>query len=446
MDKWEIKLFGNVRVLKNGEQLQIAKNLSIEMCYRVLILLVLRGELSREQIGKYIQLRKNTISNAKSAFDGLIVEDDKMLYVSNDVVLDTVKFNNKYPKVNTPCSDKNYFQSLKETLDIYEGGLAKNISLYDADWNEFDTYVAGKRQDFENKAKRCLTKLIECYKAQGEYTKAGEILNQHRNKFADFSPPSTLEEVGYYFDEKAVMRMAYVPQGSFTMGSYANRTEHLLEDQAPAHPVTVKKDFWLDETPVTNASFSKFISEDGYSREEFWGESWEWKVREIKDPPSGLDKSDAATLPCVNVSWYEAAAYCRWRGGRLPTEAEWEYAARGPDNSRYPWGESFIEGKEGKAYTLEPSPVGPEIRKNGASWVKVLDMFGNVGEWVSSCYRKYQYENSSEDIPLITCEARVCRGGIPAAPNLIEYTITYRAYRDPEQGAKNIGFRCARDV
>jgi TolB protein len=175
------------------------------------------------------------------------------------------------------------------------------------------------------------------------------------------------------------MVMVYAPGGEFDMGSNAIPLEW------PIHAVTLDS-FWIDRTEVSNSQYRTCV-EAGVCEEptcfEGVGSLWD------DDDFGGSDQ------PVVCVSWYAASTYCEWAGGRLPTEAEWEYAARGPQSLTYPWGDEF-DGRllntcdascglsygnedydDGYAYT---APVGsfPE----GASWCGALDMAGNVWEWV----------------------------------------------------------------
>jgi formylglycine-generating enzyme required for sulfatase activity len=221
------------------------------------------------------------------------------------------------------------------------------------------------------------------------------------------------------------MVMVYVPSGEFTMGStddevdYAvalcneyiggcEREHRMFEDEQPAHTVALDG-FWIDRTEVTNAQFAAFLNEE--DNQEEGGVTWlaleeeTCLIERVGDefqPKSGYDDH-----PVIEVSWYGAAAYCRWTGGWLPTEAQWEYAARGPEGYTFPWGdeldgtrlnycdascaeafpdwqwadESFDDGYAGTA------PVGsyPE----GASWCGALDLAGNVVEWTADWYGEY---------------------------------------------------------
>ena len=208
------------------------------------------------------------------------------------------------------------------------------------------------------------------------------------------------------------MNMVYVPGGRFVMGnSYDERAR-------PEHTVAVDA-FWIDQSEVTSAMFAEFLNELGNQAEE--GVSW-------LEPGAGhrrivyghIDENDGRFSPSagyedhpvVEVSWYGAAAYCAWAGARLPTEAEWEYAARGPRSTKYPWGSSFDGSRanfcdvnctyewrdtasdDGQAMW---APVGSY--PGGASWCATLDMAGNVWEWVEDWWSESYYAHSPTENP-----------------------------------------------
>jgi serine/threonine-protein kinase len=208
------------------------------------------------------------------------------------------------------------------------------------------------------------------------------------------------------------MPLVYVPEGKFEMGSNAD------ERARPVHRVALDA-FWIDQTEVTNTMFAAFLNELGNQVEE--GVGW-------LEPGAGhrgivyghIEENDGVFLPeagyedypVIEVSWYGAAAYCSWAGGRLPTEAEWEYAARGPQARLYPWGNSF-DGRRANYCDVnctydwrdtdsddgfaEWTSVGsyPE----GASWCGALDMAGNVWEWVSDWWSEDYYAHSPTENP-----------------------------------------------
>jgi formylglycine-generating enzyme required for sulfatase activity len=250
------------------------------------------------------------------------------------------------------------------------------------------------------------------------------------------------------------MEMVYVPAGEFEMGSTGGAS-----DEKPVHTVYLDA-FWIDRTEVTNAQFAAFLNEQG-NREE-GGVTW----LDLEDEDCLIERAGGeyraaegyAGHPAIEVTWYGAVAYCAWAGARLPTEAEWEKAARGTDGRVYPWGDEFngsrlnfcdrnckydwkdTEADDGYART---APVGSYPA--GASPYGALDMAGNVWEWVADWYDGDYYRNSPARNPQgpPTGDARVLRGG-----SWRYYGIfvrgAYRLWVNPDVAYNNLGFRCAR--
>lgn len=245
-------------------------------------------------------------------------------------------------------------------------------------------------------------------------------------------------------DEKGVI-MVYVPPGTFQMGSSNDA------DERPIHSVTIERGFWLDLTPVTNASYAQFITDGGYKTETYWTPGgWAWRKTADKTAPRDYDDFTAPQQPRVGVTWFEADAYCRWRGGRLPTEAEWEWAARGERSLVYPWGNDFKRDSSVVIYRENSGekshPVGEGIRVAGASWVGALDMSGNVWEWISSLYTPYPYDGNDgreADTGDRTDVLRVLRGGSWGdSQDNVRAANRFRV--DPANQFNRWGFRLAR--
>lgn len=207
------------------------------------------------------------------------------------------------------------------------------------------------------------------------------------------------------------VEMVMVPAGCFTMGNDAGR-----RDERPEHQICFQQPYWIDRTEVTNAQYGA----DGH----FAGDN----------------------LPHENLLWSEARDFCIQRGARLPTEAEWEYAARGPDDYIYPWGNELIE--DNLVFDRNSPGMTADVgsKPSGASWVGALDMSGNVYEWTSSIYARYPYDatDGREDQTDLT-SPRVYRGGIQS---YIDYGAgTAIRFRLPPDGRDwFLGFRCARDA
>jgi formylglycine-generating enzyme required for sulfatase activity len=218
------------------------------------------------------------------------------------------------------------------------------------------------------------------------------------------------------------VEMVAVPGGDFLMGSDDPEAD---ADERPAKRIRVEA-FWIDRVEVTNARYAACVEAGACSL------------------PAGAAVNDAtkADHPVSIVSWAQAAAYCRWVGKRLPTESEWEKAARGVDARRYPWGSRFEPDRVNAGYSAGTAAAGSYA--GGASPYGVLDMAGNVWEWTSSLYRPYPYDPGDGREDPQAPGARVNRGGswyYGAWYGRTSYRATanhlYRRIAD-------LGFRCAR--
>lgn len=255
------------------------------------------------------------------------------------------------------------------------------------------------------------------------------------------------------------MVLVYVPAGDFRMGSSDADLVQVLQscpdcqrawftDEQPAHEVQLTA-FQIDRTEVTNAQFATFLSHRGNQVE--GGVPWLDLEISAVEQAGALFQAEAGheDHPVVGVSWYGAAAYCRWAGGRLPSEAEWAYAARGPAGAIYPWGDEFVcDGgnfagestgcDDGYATT---APVG--AFPAGASWCRALDMGGNVWEWVGDRYGADYYSQAPERDPRgpERGECRVLRGG---AWNVGGWAGrgAHRSWNLPTDRSALVGFRC----
>src|SRR5258708_23939837 len=210
----------------------------------------------------------------------------------------------------------------------------------------------------------------------------------------------------------------WVPPGCFLMGTDP-KVDHPAQEASthvnefPQHRVCITKGFWLDEYEVTNASYRDFIGDGGYIKQKYWSPAgWKWKTDNSVQPDPYNEL--LSKQPRGNLTYYEAEAYAHWRGGRLPTEAEWEYAARGPNNFIYPWGNDYnykappgqvvIDPNDpGNFVALgKPKPAGPSIVGSypvNKSWVGAYDMAGNVYEWVTDIYDANYYASSPMNDP-----------------------------------------------
>ena len=224
---------------------------------------------------------------------------------------------------------------------------------------------------------------------------------------------------------------------------------HGPADERPVHPVHVMP-FAIDRQPVTNAAFAHFLNQagsiDARGRRYFDLDDRDARI-ERRDGRYEAAK-DYADHPVVEPSWRGARAYCHWRNARLPTEAEWERAARGTNGRTYPWGDDPPDPTRArfKAGWNETTPAGSRVA--GATPEGVLDLAGNVHEWTSSLYRAYPYRADDGREDPETPGERVTRGGGHDSP-ADELKAAWRGNgvsRAPRAGHHNIGFRCARSI
>lgn len=213
--------------------------------------------------------------------------------------------------------------------------------------------------------------------------------------------------------------MIKVPAGNFIMGISQSKPE----DNGPEHEIWLNS-FWIDKYEVTNDQYHRCVTAD-----------------ECNEPEDLLFYNDKlyAYHPVVYITWYDARDYCKWKDKRLPSEAEWEKAARGNDSRLYPWGnELFLELLNANNQNVGTMPVGnyPE----GASPYGVLDMAGNVWEWVDNWYTPYPGSDFQSD--LFGEKYKVVRGGSWNHP-AEDARATQRDIAHPQRAIRVVGFRCA---
>jgi iron(II)-dependent oxidoreductase len=246
-------------------------------------------------------------------------------------------------------------------------------------------------------------------------------------KNADWTPTI------HHFDG---LDFALVPSGCFSMGSTESQMEEALSacktyggencpyvfDQIATRdaPVCFEKPYWINVTEVTNREYGSSSSTDMISM--YRGPSW----------------------PRETVSWHEAITFCESIGARLPTEAEWEYAARGPDGLIYPWGNEMSASYREEAEMLNPDNV--ESIDIDTSWVGAQDMSGNVMEWVADVFDPASTPRAISPKAAQSPELRIVRGGSWASYQDFLLRTMQRVPYDTDFASSVVGFRCARDL
>ena len=248
------------------------------------------------------------------------------------------------------------------------------------------------------------------------------------------------------------MVMMFVPAGNFLMGSDHNDPDAFAHEK-PQREVYLDA-FWMDAYEVSNALYAQFVSQTGYrtlaerqGHSYKYDASWNW----IPAPgiywrnPMGDGHFPDDGLPVVHVSFEDASAYCNWAGGRLPTEAEWEKAARGVNGLRYPWGNEF--NSEYLRFHASTGPVSVDQFPQGVSPYGIYNMAGNAFEWTNDWYRVDYYSISPRENPSgpPTGELRVMRGG-SWHNSRRNVRTTHRDTSLPEYMNALLGFRCVRDI
>jgi formylglycine-generating enzyme required for sulfatase activity len=239
----------------------------------------------------------------------------------------------------------------------------------------------------------------------------------------------------------------------------------LAEDHEKPQRRVDLPDFWIDVNPVTTQRFALFIEAGGYQERAWWGEAgWAWRMRAGVESPAlwGQAGWDGPDQPVAGVSWYEADAYARWAGRFLPTDAEWEKAARGTDGRRYPWGDDWPSNDRANFDMAlgRTSPVG--LFLGGVSPYGCHDMAGNVNNWTADWYwplfGRYCVEHGLLSRPVLDdalrqrlaledVEEKVDRGGGYATPRLYHEVLgcTRKVHWTPDTRESWNGFRTVTD-
>lgn len=241
------------------------------------------------------------------------------------------------------------------------------------------------------------------------------------------------------------MVMVFVPGDTFIMGAAVDDPD-AQDNEMPRHDVTLTP-FWLDQTEVTNAQFITFLNEMGNQIEE----DASWINLDNPSVSIAVDNGRFRTLegfadhPVVAVSWYGAQAYCQWAGVRLPTEAEWEFAAKGPEGYLYPWGNESPGIRD--CSIAHYTGCSGEMTRVGShpgdySWVAAADMAGNAQEWVADLYGDYPDAPQTNPTGVERSDWRVQRGGNRTSA-YYQLRTTARYHNYPDYHGTVVGFRCA---
>ena len=245
------------------------------------------------------------------------------------------------------------------------------------------------------------------------------------------------------------VEMVLVPAGCFEMGNEVG-----FRGEQPVHEICFEQPFWIDRTEVTVEQFAQFLNGQDEPVDDYegwldpWSPTYAPRVQVVRQDGTWAPEPGHASRPLESVTWAGAAEYCSWRAARLPGEAEWEYAARGPDGLLYPWGNEFVADNVVRVTGRMPEAGS---KPKGASWVGALDMSSSLFEWVNSIYTIYPYDASDgreAGLDADSTSERVLRGGAWYHPDGMsdDLTTTARFRVLPHVAAWPYGFRCARSL
>ena len=281
--------------------------------------------------------------------------------------------------------------------------------------------------------------------------------------------------------------MMLIPEGTFLMGSTKQDIEKLLtldqhieverlNNEIPQREVYLNA-YYIDKYPITNAKYKIFIESGGYAHKVYWSDAG-WNYIMKSKPIENNELEDVLNgepdCPTVNISWYEAEAFAKWSRKRLPTEAEWENAARGTDGRIYPWGNEFDKTRLNCAENKIEKPTPVTKYPQGQSVYGCFDMAGNVWEWAADWYDSKYYQHAPnkdpqgpnvaeenpgfwrpEEVGISIYElkpsptggtlsgCKVLRGGSWNGSGIVHVRCSNRDYDEPIYKNDTIGFRCA---
>lgn len=387
-------------------------------------------------------------------FNGVMVLNTRMSYMSNDIQDD------RYQKqMNDPLSKMfgRYFRSEFENVYYVKGSIftylvsKKLMEETDLDYSGFMKYLYDTYYLVQNHPGQSIPILKNGSIPQTSYSidyKTGitnfsgldfsELFNKYVDGTEDIKENLNIEAKylpvfisasgnPMTYDPYEPMTMLFVPEGEFTMGSDVNT------DEQPIHTVYLDS-FWIDQTEVTNAMYAQCVTEGACTVPHDSSSS-------TQDDYYYYGYSRFNNYPVIYVDWFQAMTYCEWAGGSLPTEAQWEKAARGNDDRKYPWGNEDPSCDRANILGCKADTASVGSYPAGASLYGVLDMAGNVWEWVSDWYGTYPAGTVTNPQGPSSGEARVMRGG-----SWFDVTNDVRSSLrggvTPSSNDYNIGFRC----
>ena len=252
-------------------------------------------------------------------------------------------------------------------------------------------------------------------------TKTNQIeISKLNVKTIDGDPPFKRKiGPGASIDRTSLPEEVLIPAGNFLMGD-SRKKENFV------HKIVLDA-YWIDTFEVTNGQYRAFMEATGHAPPRYW------------DNP----RYNANEQPAVGVTWHDAQAYCAWKGKQLPTEAQWERAARGPKSLLYPWGDTFNAMHANTKENKHKKPLPAGSFPSGKTQEGVYDLAGNIWEWCGDWYDKEYYYASPARNPTGPAEGkkRVIRGG---GWNAGPVDMAYRRDIKPKQAYPSLGFRCAR--
>ncbi len=391
-----------------------------------------------------------------------------------DAAMEEVAIEWQFPEMLDPLETRTFlWERSMADLDIPDlGSLTAEVALSGSDSTVYLVFFATLTEEYDSLRSKIMEPILHGFDPMG-------IPSEHVDQV--INPDREIQPVETKFRKADGMTMVFVPAGEFVMGNPGtqwvwngdlndeNLGLQIYADESPRHNVYLDA-YWIDQTEVTVAMYRTFVAETGYetsAEHDGWGAPYkpgpiedEWTHVEGVDwlhpqDPNIFARDDH---PVVQVSWEDAAAYCAWVGGALPTEAQWEKAARGKDVRLWPWGESFIELRGNFCDSFCPVERNKQLTftdgysrtaptgsfPDGASPYGALDMAGNVWEWVADWYDENYYANSPYENPggPLSGTERAQRGGA-----WLDYEswvrTTVRHATPPWVRCDDLGFRCA---